>query len=109
MTVPIRFSFSDAEHAGHYFVPIEEGPIYVADCVSEEGERCWSFAPTGTRSGAIQSFLEHAAEEAGVCWACSQPDDGTNVEDCRRCWLMSYARAGVPPSRAPEWPGPVHA
>ena len=96
------FTVQDAENKGHVLDVHEHDGNLIGDCV-RNGERCWSFAITTNRDALERDYIEHAARERGVCWACSQPEqDWPNRTKCRRCWTMS--QPGWPRDHAP-FPG----
>jgi hypothetical protein len=108
------FTFTDAESAGHHLdvsdgnaKRIDASHQWIADCVNDAGERCWSFAIYSDIEAGKRDFIEHAAREAGVCWACSQPEsDRPNRESCRRCWLMHHSEVHhLFPRDCPPFPG----
>lgn len=102
------FTVADANAAGHFLHAWrEDNGTTTADCETADGERCWSFAPTGSLMAMEENFVRHAAEGAGVCWACSQPEkDRPNRERCHRCWLMYHSEVHhLRPRDCPPFPG----
>lgn len=110
-----RFTTADAEAAGHILqvLDLDSGRAdatshrYLPQCETPDGERCWTFAITHSGEDIRRSYLEHAAEAVGVCWACSQPEaDWPNREQCRRCWVMYHAKVHrLWPRDCPPFPG----
>lgn len=102
-----KFTANMAIDAGHDLHVHHMGNgVFLPECETPEGERCFTFATTGDVQGAHHRWLEHAAEAAGVCWACCEPEDGwPNREECHRCWLMWNSQQGIMPRDAPPWPG----
>ena len=79
---------------------------YLPECRRNGGARCFTFGIYSDHDSAVRTWIEHAAEESGVCWACSQPDDRSNREGCYRCWVMWWSDQRVMPRDIPEpWPG----
>lgn len=107
-----RMTFDDAlcRH-GHLDVFSESRGMLVADC-EVGGERCFSFAPTSSREALEQRFIEHAADELGICWACSHStallgEEWPNRRNCERCWLMYHAEVEhLWPRDCPPFPKP---
>ena len=99
---PTPFTRADAERHGAF---VDDGDP-IAECYVN-GERCWTFAPTYAEADRERQFIEHAAKELGLCWSCSQPDDGwENRRNCERCWLMWHAEVGgLGPRDCPPFPG----
>lgn len=88
----------------------QQGDVWLwAECHRHDGERCHTYAPATSRDAVDRRWLEHAAERAGLCWACSQPTAGwPNATGCRRCWLMEHAARGIWPRDAAPFPGDDH-
>lgn len=112
MTAPVRFTFTDAvRRHGHLevaeFQRMEDAyPSFLGTCVLADGEFCHTFADYAHRPSLEERWVEHAAGVLGICWACSQPEEGRpNRDDCDRCWLMRCADQGIWPRDAPERPG----
>lgn len=102
-----RLAREDAERLHGATLTVDDLGVgeFLPECRRSDGSRCFTFGLTYDREAAERRWVEHAAEESGVCWACSHPDDRSNRERCYRCWVMWWSDQSVMPRDIPEpWP-----